>query len=59
MTYNQKNVQMNLRRIDICDLEIACSMMAQETGADKWFDLHEKLANILADFDEKHIEEWA
>lgn len=59
MTYNQKKVQMELQRIDICDLLIACTATFQETGADKWIDLHQKLSDILADFDDKHIEEWA
>lgn len=59
MTYNQKTINAKLQRIDICDLLIACTMVEQETGADKWTELHNKLSNILADFDEKHIDEWA
>lgn len=59
MTYNQKTVKAELKRIEICDLLIACTMAEQETGAEKWFALHEKLNNILADFDDKHIDEWA
>ena len=59
MTYNQKAIKAELRRIDICDLLIACTVLEQETDAKKWGDLHDKLSNILADFDDKHIDEWA
>ena len=59
MTYNQKTIKMELKRIEICDLLIACTALMHETGADKWEELHDKLSNILADFDDKHIDEWA
>ena len=59
MTYNEKKVTLELRRIDICDLLIACTAAEHNSGADKWEALHDKLSNILADFDDKHIDEWA
>lgn len=59
MTYNQKVVKTELQRIEICDLLIACTMIANASGAEKWHNLHDKLSNILAKFDNEHIEEWA
>ena len=59
MTYNEKKVTLELRRIDICDLLIACTAAEHNSDADKWEALHDKLSNILADFDDKHIDEWA
>lgn len=59
MTYNEKKVPLELRRIDICDLLIACTLAKHNSDADKWEALHDKLSNILADFDDKHIDEWA
>lgn len=53
MTHNEKNVKLNLKRIEICDLLIACTAAYEETEAKKWIDLHDKLKSILEAFDEK------
>lgn len=55
---NQKNVSLKLRRIDICDLMLACTAISearQREGmtAEKWDALHDKLKGILDDFDKK------
>lgn len=54
MTYNQRTITLKLQRIDVCDLLLACTAIAQETDAKKWSDLHDKLAAILDDFDAKN-----
>lgn len=53
MTYNQRTVKLNLTRIDLCDLLLACTAIAEETDGKKWIALHEKLKDILDEFDEK------
>lgn len=56
---NQKTVTVKIKRIELCDLLIACAAVSTavkesgETGK-KWDDLHDKLEAILQDFDEKH-----
>ncbi len=55
---NQKTVTAKLKRIDICDLMIACTsisaaMDAANEDSTKWTALHDKLGAILAEFDEK------
>ena len=59
MTYNQKTVTLKLKRIEVCDLLLACTLIGNECDGEKWETLHDKLSDILADFDDKHIEEWA
>ena len=51
---NEMTVKANLKRIDICDLILACGIMAIDTEAKKWQALHDKLEKILDDFDEAH-----
>lgn len=53
MTLNQKTVTAELKRRDICDLKLACTIIQQSTGVDKWGELHDKLQAILDDFDSK------
>lgn len=54
MTPNAMTVNLKLKRIEICDLLIACTVLAEETEAKKWAELHDKLEAILGDFDEAH-----
>lgn len=59
MTYNQKIVTAKLSRIEICDLLIATTSIAmhlekQGHTATKWKSLHDKLRNILTEFDKKN-----
>ena len=55
---NQKTVTCKLKRIEVCDLLIACTAISSavkedgETGQ-KWDNLHDKLKQILDDFDKK------
>lgn len=54
MTYNQREMTLKLTRIEVCDLLLACTAVAQETEAKKWSELHDKLSQMLDKFDEKN-----
>ena len=51
---NGKTVALELKRIDICDLMLACTVLDTETPEEnqKWAKLHDKLKIILDKFDE-------
>lgn len=56
---NQKTVSLKLKRIEICDLLLACTAISDSQKRDgqtaqKWDDLHNKLEAILEEFDKKH-----
>lgn len=51
---NQKTVSLKLKRIELCDLMLACAALDDATeDAKKWATLHEKLKAILDEFDKK------
>ena len=52
---NERTVSVKIRRIDLCDLLLACTVLDCKTDPDtkKWAKLHDKLAAILEDFDSK------
>lgn len=55
MATNDMTVTLKLKRIEVCDLLMACIVtdnMAE--GAEKWSKLHDKLKTILDEFDAKH-----
>ena len=54
MTYNASTMKVELSRIEVCDLLIACLAAEHETGAKKWRSLHEKLKAQLEAFDESN-----
>ena len=58
MTHNEKTVTLKLKRIDVVDLLIATTTLTYDTKAEKWGLLHDKLREILDDFDEKHPVEY-
>ena len=47
---------LELQRIDLCNLELACAFAASMTGAEKWERLHDKIADILIEFDNQNFE---
>lgn len=57
MTFNERTIKTNFKRIDLCDLMIACTMLEIETGAKKWSDLHDKIENLVSEFDKEHEKE--
>lgn len=54
MTHNEKTVTLKLKRIDVANLILATTSLKHETKAEKWGLLHDKLQEILDEFDEKH-----
>lgn len=51
---NLKTVHLKLKRIEVCDLMLACTVLSDANGnTKKWADLHDKLMGILKEFDEK------
>jgi len=56
---NQKTVTLKIRRIDLCDLMLACTAIQTSAETDgetgrKWAELHDRLKAVLDDFDQKH-----
>ena len=54
MSHNEKTVSVKLKRIELCDLILATTSLKINTNAEKWGKLHDKLREILDDFDKKH-----
>ncbi len=55
---NQKTVTCKLKRIEVCNLILACTTISSavkngEEEGKKWDDLHDKLKQILDEFDKK------
>ena len=57
-TYNEQTVTLKIKRIELCDLLLATTIVEQSSDAAKWGKLHDKLREILDDFDEKHFEHF-
>jgi hypothetical protein len=55
MTHNEKTVTLKLKRIDVCNLLIACTALSDGEHREHWKLLHDKLEQILVDFDEKNF----
>lgn len=53
---NQKIVTLKLKRIDVCDLLLATTALSNDVGAEKWKLLHNKLEQVLDDFDKCKFE---
>jgi len=54
---NQKTMTLKLKRIDVCDLMLACTIIGQGTDAKKWGKLHDMLKVQLDAFDEKEVQQ--
>lgn len=52
---NQKTVTLKLKRIDVCDLLLATTALFNDVGAEKWNLLHDKLEQVLDDFDNANL----
>ena len=52
---NERTVSVKIRRIDLCDLILACAVLDSKVGqvTSKWLKLHDKLFAILNEFDSK------
>ena len=52
---NQKMISMELQRGDLCDMALALMLISQATpDAKKWKVLHDKIKNVLHDFDKEN-----
>ena len=54
MMANEMIVNVRIKRIDLCDLLLACAAVYGDTGAKKWDQLYDKLKMILEQFDDEH-----
>lgn len=54
---NQKTVTLKLKRIEVCNLLIACTALSDGEHREHWKELHDKLEEILNEFDERNFEE--
>ena len=54
MLYNERTVKANMKRIELCDLLIACTSAYEASGAEKWQALHDKIEKMVNDFDKEH-----
>lgn len=52
---NERTVSVKIRRLDLCDLLLACTVLDCKSDPDttKWAKLHDKLSAILDEFDSK------
>lgn len=53
---NQKTVTLKLKRIEVCNLMIACSSLSYGDNREHWKELHDKLKVILNEFDAKYFD---
>lgn len=59
MMLNQKTMTIKLRRIDVCNLLLACTCAKSNAndGGEKWQKLHDTLKEQLEAFDEKAVKD--
>ena len=54
-SHNEKTVTLKLKRIEVCDLMLACTIIKHSNeSTTKWGKLHDKLDDILREFDAAH-----
>ncbi len=54
---NERIIAMKLKRIELCDLILATTSLSHSTNATKWKVLHDKLKEILDEWDAKNLTE--
>ena len=52
--HNEKTVTLKLKRRDVCNLLLATTALSEGENREHWRVLHDKLKEILDDFDEKN-----
>lgn len=52
INHNARIVDVKVSRIELCDIMIALTMTSNESDAEKWDKLHEKLRKQLEHFDD-------
>lgn len=53
---NQRTVTLKLKRIDVCNLMLATTALSEGENREHWRVLHDKLKEILDDFDAKNAD---
>ena len=53
---NQRTVTLKLKRIDVCNLLLATTSLSEDENREHWKALHDKLKEILDDFDAKNAD---
>lgn len=61
MNHNERIVNCELTRRDLCDLLLAClsAHMCANDGGQKWITLHDKIIKIIDDYDEQEFQKEA
>ena len=54
---NQRTVTLQLKRIDVCNLLLATSVLSDGENRGHWKVLHNTLSEILDDFDAKNADQ--
>ena len=54
MTLNQKEMTLELTRIEVCDLMLACGLLGNPNFDNKWDRLHDKLREMIDEFDKEN-----
>lgn len=54
--YNEKTVTLKLKRIDVCNLLLATTALSDGENREHWKVLHDKLKEILEEFDDKNFD---
>lgn len=52
--HNQKTITLKLKRIEVLNLATACLALSDGENREHWKELHQKLKEIIKDFDEKN-----
>ena len=55
---NNEDMTITLKRIEVCDLLLACTLadMSTEESNKKWANLHDKVEKLLEQFDREYFE---
>lgn len=54
MTNNERTMTLKLKRIEVIDILMALTYTEEESEAEKWGKLHDKIMKMLDDFDLKN-----
>lgn len=57
MTLNETTMNLNLRRIDVCNILLALTLVGNNTEAKKWKQLHDKIKVMLDEHDDAVYDE--
>ena len=50
---NERTVTVRMKRLDLCDLMLACLALSQDSDTKRWEELHNKLKAIIKNFDRR------